>query len=92
MKLKLIPEDSEEVLSWQKGDNLFEGLHHVAGVDISFSKNNSDTACAMLTVLTYPDLKVHNYYDQEDNRLPKQEEDMQFLYITHSVYSRISEN
>ena len=58
LKSQLVQEDSEDVLSWQKGDNLFDGLHHVAGVDISFSKDNPNSACAMLTVLAFPDLEV----------------------------------
>lgn len=58
LKSQLVQEDSKDVLSWQKGDNLFDGLHHIAGVDISFSKDNPNNACAMLTVLSYPDLEV----------------------------------
>ena len=58
LKSQLVQEDHEDVLSWRKGDDLFNGLHHVAGVDISFSKNNPNCACAMLTVLTFPDLEV----------------------------------
>ena len=58
LKSQLSQEDSHEVLSWHKGDNCFDGLHHVAGVDISFSKDNPDSACAMLAILSYPELKV----------------------------------
>ena len=58
LKSQLVQEDDDVVLSWRKGDDLFDGLHHIAGVDISFSKDNLDCACAMLTVLTFPDLKV----------------------------------
>ena len=58
LKSQLVQEDDDVVLSWRKGDDLFDGLHHIAGVDISFSKDNPDCACAMLTVLTFPDLKV----------------------------------
>ena len=61
LKSQLSQEDSNEVLNWQKGHNRFDGLHHVAGVDISFSKDNPDSACAMLAILSYPDLKVCNY-------------------------------
>lgn len=58
LKARLIQEDGDDVLSWQKGDNLFDGLRHIAGVDISFSKDEPNSACAMLTVLTFPDLEV----------------------------------
>ena len=58
LKSQLVQEDGQEVRSWCKGDNLFHGLHHVAGVDISFSKDHPDSACAMLAVLTYPELEV----------------------------------
>ena len=36
----------------------FARLRVVAGVDISFVKENPDQACAMLAVLNYPQLKV----------------------------------
>ena len=57
-------EDGEEVASWE-GDTLpFARLTTIAGVDISFDKAHPDHACAMLTVLTYPQLKVlHTLYD-----------------------------
>jgi deoxyinosine 3'endonuclease (endonuclease V) len=58
LKSQLVQEDDEDVLSWRKGDDLFIGLHHIAGVDISFSKDNPNCACAMLTVLTFPNLEV----------------------------------
>ena len=58
MKSQLVEEDDEGVLSWRKGDDPFDGLYHIAGVDISFSKDNPNCACAMLTVLTFPDLEV----------------------------------
>lgn len=58
LKSRLSQEDSDEVLSWQKEGNRFDGLHHVAGVDISFSKDNPDSACAMLAILSYPELEV----------------------------------
>ena len=60
LKAQLVQEDGEDVLSWQNGENLFHGLHHIAGVDISFSKDKPNSACAMLTVLTFPDLEVGN--------------------------------
>lgn len=58
LKSQLSQEDSNEVLSWQKGDDRFDGLHHIAGVDISFSKDSPDSACAMLAILSYPELEV----------------------------------
>ena len=61
LKSQLVQEDDEDVLSWRKGDDLFSGLHHIAGVDISFSKDNPNCACAMLTVLTFPNLEVCGY-------------------------------
>ncbi|CAI8025456.1 Endonuclease V, partial [Geodia barretti] len=58
LKERLEVEDGEEVASWE-GDTLpFARLTTTAGVDISFDKAHPDHACAMLTVLTYPQLKV----------------------------------
>ncbi|CAI8010607.1 Endonuclease V [Geodia barretti] len=58
LKERLEVEDGEEVASWE-GDTLpFARLTTIAGVDISFDKAHPDHACAMLTVLTYPELKV----------------------------------
>lgn len=74
LKSQLVQEDSEDVLSWRKGDDHFDGLHHIAGVDISFSKDNPNNACAMLTVLTFPDLEVcmyvHNILSNLDSISP----------------------
>ena len=58
LKGQLITADSPEVRSWRVGRDLFANLHHVGGVDISFVKG-SDEACAMLVVLSFPELKVH---------------------------------
>ena len=58
LKLKLIERDSEEVLSWKKDDDPFSSLHHIGGVDISFDKTTPDHACAMLTILSFPELEV----------------------------------
>ena len=58
MKSELIEEDSAEVQSWNKEGNAFSGLHHIAGVDISFEKDRPNHACAMLTVLSFPTLEV----------------------------------
>ncbi len=59
LKLKLIEHDSEEVLSWREEGKTYAGLHHIAGVDISFDKDHpGHRACAMLAVLTFPALEV----------------------------------
>ena len=51
-------EDGEEVACWE-GDTLpFSHLTTIGGVDISFDKRHPNHACAMLTVLTFPGLKV----------------------------------
>ena len=59
LKLQLVEEDSEEVWSWGcgQGGTPFANLHHIAGVDISFEKG-SNHACAMLVILSFPELKV----------------------------------
>ena len=55
--------DSDEVKSWNKGADPFSDLRHVAGVDISFDKEHPTHACAMLAILSFPDLKVcHSYF------------------------------
>ena len=60
----MITEDTSEVLLWRGDDeaSLFAGLHYVGGVDISFRKESPDQACAMLVVLSYPELEVLKYY------------------------------
>ena len=59
LKQKLIEHDSEEVLSWSRDGRWHAGLHHVAGVDISFDKDHPrHRACAMLAVLSFPALEV----------------------------------
>ena len=68
LKSQLLQEDSSEVQSWRKGDDLFDGLHHVAGVDISFSKDNPDNACAMLAILTYPELEVRHVVKRQPSK------------------------
>jgi len=41
----------------------FEGLHYIAGVDISFVKS-TNKACAMLAILNYPSLTLrHQTYE-----------------------------
>ena len=57
LKGQLITADSPDVRSWRAGPNLFSRLHHIGGVDISFVKG-TNKACAMLVILTFPDLKV----------------------------------
>ena len=58
MKIQVIEEDGEEVCSWRSGEDAFVKLRYVAGVDISFDKDHSSHACAMLVVLTFPSLEV----------------------------------
>ncbi len=58
LKARLVEVDSEEVLSWRSVDDQFSQLHHVAGVDISFGKESPSQACAMITILNFPQLEV----------------------------------
>ena len=58
LKSRLQVEDSAEVLSWRRGEDLLAGLRYVAGVDISFVKESPHLACAMLVVLSFPELEV----------------------------------
>ena len=58
LKSQLVEIDSDEVKSWRKGADLFSDLQHVAGVDTSFDKEHPTHACAMLAILSFPDLKV----------------------------------
>ena len=58
LQSRLQVEDSPEVLSWRRGKDLLAGLHYVAGVDISFVKESPNLACAMLAVLSFPELEV----------------------------------
>ncbi len=58
LKQKLVEEDREEVRSWRRGDDTLANLKYVAGVDISFIKESPNHACAMVTVLSFPHLKV----------------------------------
>ena len=58
MKAQMITEDTPKVLLWRGEASLFAGLHYVGGVDISFRKESPDQACAMLVVLSYPELEV----------------------------------
>lgn len=60
LKSQLVEMDSDDVRSWRKGDNPFANLQHIAGVDISFEKEHPTHACAMLAILSFPDLKVGN--------------------------------
>ena len=57
LKQMLSEEDSLEVLSWRDGER-FAGLKLVGGVDISFNKSNPDEACAIVVVLSFPQLQV----------------------------------
>lgn len=58
LKRMLSEEDSLEVLSWRDGGKRFAGLQLVGGVDISFNKSNPDEACAIVVVLSFPQLQV----------------------------------
>ena len=58
LKEKLEVEDSEEVTGWEEDTLPFTHLTTIAGVDISFDKTDPNHACAMLAVLSYPQLKV----------------------------------
>lgn len=58
LKSQLVEVDSKEVLSWRSVDGIFSQLHHVAGVDISFVKESPSQACAMVTILNFPQLEV----------------------------------
>ena len=63
----MVTVDSPEVLAWcgdlDSDDGFrFNGLRYVGGVDISFKKETPNEACAMLVVLSFPELKV--WYDE----------------------------
>ena len=47
--------DSDDVKMWASD---FSKLRYVAGVDISFEKENPNHACATIAVLSFPELKV----------------------------------
>ena len=59
LKERLEVEDGEEVISWEEDTLPFTHLITITGVDISFHKAHPDHACAMLTVLKFPQLKVY---------------------------------
>ena len=61
LKQRLVVEDGEEVWSWEEDTRPFTHLTTVAEVDISFDKDHPNHACAMLSVLSYPQLKVYLY-------------------------------
>ena len=61
LKWRLVEEDCEEVRSWEEDTVQFARLRVVAGVDVSFTKDDPDQACAMLAVLSYPQLKVVSF-------------------------------
>jgi hypothetical protein len=58
LKARLVEIDSPEVLSWRSEKGKFDLLRFVAGVDISFDKNDPTKACAAMTVLSFPSLEV----------------------------------
>jgi endonuclease V len=51
----------------------FDGLHYIAGVDISFVKNTNQ-ACAMLAILEYPSMnivyKTHDIVEMKEDYIP----------------------
>lgn len=54
LKGRVVDRDTE---AWQR-DPAFSGLRRVGGVDVSFVKGDSVSACASLVVLSYPELEV----------------------------------
>ncbi|XP_057570057.1 endonuclease V isoform X5 [Hippopotamus amphibius kiboko] len=54
LKTRVVHRDTE---AWQR-DPAFSGLQRVGGVDVSFVKGDSVSACASLVVLSYPELEV----------------------------------
>ncbi|XP_059936704.1 endonuclease V isoform X4 [Mesoplodon densirostris] len=54
LKTLVVDRDTE---AWQR-DPAFSGLQRVGGVDVSFVKGDSVSACASLVVLSYPELEV----------------------------------
>lgn len=54
LKSRVVDWDTE---AWQR-DPAFAGLQRVGGVDVSFVKGDSVSACASLVVLSYPELEV----------------------------------
>lgn len=58
LKKRLVLEDGEEVCGWRDGQRMFGKLRRIAGVDISFDKDHDRRACAMIVVLSFPDLQV----------------------------------
>ncbi len=65
LELKLVKNDSREVSGWTHRGNAFGRLRYVAGVDISFDKEREHRACAMLAVLSFPDLRVLHMCSEE---------------------------
>lgn len=53
LKALVVDRDTE---AWQR-DPAFSGLQRVGGVDVSFVKDDSVSACASLVVLNYPELE-----------------------------------
>ncbi|MXQ87152.1 hypothetical protein E5288_WYG007516 [Bos mutus] len=53
LKARVVDRDTE---AWQR-DPAFSGLQRVGGVDVSFVKDDSGSACASLVVLSYPELE-----------------------------------
>lgn len=64
LKARVVDRDTE---AWQR-DPAFSGLLRVGGLDVSFVKGDSVSACASLVVLSYPKLEVmrHERCDVKD--------------------------
>ncbi|XP_078620923.1 endonuclease V-like [Branchiostoma floridae x Branchiostoma japonicum] len=58
LKEKLLEQDTEEWQHTEDDTALFHGLKYVAGLDLSYTKESSENACASLVVMSYPDLTV----------------------------------
>ena len=58
LKARLVEEDCAAVRDWARGEDPFASLRYVAGVDISFEKDQPDHACAMVVVMELPALEA----------------------------------
>ncbi|XP_078701632.1 endonuclease V-like [Branchiostoma floridae x Branchiostoma belcheri] len=58
LKEKLLEQDTEEWQQTSDDTTPFRGLKYVAGLDLSYAKDDPEKACASLVVMSYPDLEV----------------------------------
>jgi len=65
LKALVVDRDTE---AWQR-DAAFSGLQRVGGVDVSFVKGDSVSACASLVVLSYPELEGAEMFVTSARRL-----------------------